>query len=117
MDLPKNLEQEQEHQKMKNRELLLYNSQKLNMFGSLQKEKESEPEQGKLNPVLNKYFVEDEPVLESKFDRNQLKRESKQEIKQKLDFNQIDDDEPEKSSDDEFEGETNQVKDFTSGSS
>jgi hypothetical protein len=84
------------------------------MFASLQKEGKTEKESGKQKPVLNKYFVEDEPILESKFDREQRRRNSKEKFKEKLNFNQIDDDEPERSSDDEFEGKESNHRSETS---
>lgn len=52
----------------------------------------------------NKYFIEDEPKLESQFDQEQRKKDLKDQRREEFNFNQIDDDEPERSSDDEFEG-------------
>ena len=104
MELPKNLESDEKN-KLNDRQLFLYNSQKLNMMDNLerqQKVKQENEEKKKLK--LNKYFVEDEQKLESKFDLKKIKESRKKNTIKELDFNQIDDDEPERSSDDEFDG-------------
>jgi hypothetical protein len=55
----------------------------------------------------NKYFIEDEPKIQSQFDLKRKKELQKNQKRIELSFNQIDDDEPERSSDDEHEGEIN----------
>ena len=64
--------------------------------------KKSQEKIKKIN--LNKYFIEDDEKLESKFDLKQKKEKEEMNHIEELTFNQIDDDEPERSSDDEYEG-------------
>ena len=75
----------------------------MSMLKNLGKEKAEEKENPK-KVKLNKYFIEDDEKLESKFDLKQKKEKEKIEHIEELTFNQIDDDEPERSSDDEYEG-------------
>ena len=53
---------------------------------------------------INKYFVEDQKPHVSKFDLKQYEADLEKENLKKANFNQVDDDEPNRSSDDEFDG-------------
>jgi hypothetical protein len=78
------------------------------MLKSLSGELNEKNEQNNKKKVpANKYFIEDEPKIQSQFDLKRNKELQKNKKRIELNFNQIDDDEPERSSDDEYEGRNN----------
>ena len=105
LELPLNLSEE-EDSKMIQRELFLYNSQKLKLFSKIKQESTHSMgnQDSKLLTKVNKFFIEDEQKLISKFDQEKQKETLKNQHINDIDFNQIDDDEPERSSDDELAG-------------